>query len=61
MSKLVEAKKEQMIAKGKDISDYMEKHNILVRGQESQEEPQEKGAGDSSIRPQPTSGVLVDN
>lgn len=57
ISKLIETKKEQVIAKGKEIQEYMEKFNIQIRGQESSEETQDKTESSQAA----SSGVLVQN
>ena len=63
---MIETLKAQIVNKGKDISEYMDKHNIQIR----QEQVMQQGGGDvqdanskgqSNDTTQSTSGVLVDS
>lgn len=63
---MIETLKAQIVNKGKEISEYMDKHNIQIR----QEQVMQQGGGDvqdanskgqSNDTTQSTSGVLVDS
>ena len=63
---MIETLKAQIVNKGKEISEYMDKHNIQIR----QEQVMQQGGGDvqdanskgqSNDTIQSTSGVLVDS
>ena len=63
---MIETLKAQIVNKGKEISEYMDKHNIQIR----QEQVMQQGGGDvqdanskgqSDDTTQSTSGVLVDS
>ena len=48
------------MSKGKEIGEYMEKHNIQVRQESSlKEEEQAKASAEAAKAEQATSGVLV--
>jgi len=59
---MAETKREQVVSKGKEIQEYMEKHNIQIRGQESSESQEKSSTSSTSSASRPqTSGVLVQN
>lgn len=60
ISGVIDNLKEKVVSKGKEIAEYMEKHNIQIRheNENSGNEEAAKGSGDSKTD-QPTSGVLM--
>lgn len=55
ISGVIDNLKEKVVSKGKEIAEYMEKHNIQIRAQDEQTEE----AAKSEDSNEPTSGVLV--
>jgi hypothetical protein len=58
---VIESLKEKVVTKGKEIGEYMERHNIQIRQEGNlNDETAAKAAGDQKAA-KPTAGVLVQN
>lgn len=55
---MIESLKEKVVSKGKEIGEYMEKHNIQIRQEGNLNDEAAKAAGDQKAA-KPTAGVLV--
>ena len=60
ISSVIGSLKEKVVSKGKEIGEYMEKHNIQIRQEGSLNDETAKAATDSKAA-QPSTGVLVQN
>ena len=66
---MIQNLKDKVVSKGKEIGEYMEKHNIQIRQESSLNEEQGKAAAAAAAAAgtttekaaQPASGVLVQN
>jgi len=59
MAKLIETLEKQLSDKGQDINDYMEKHNIQVRGAGNQKKELEQSSKEANTSDSKNTGVLV--
>lgn len=60
MAQVVENLKEKVVTKGKEIGEYMEKHNIQIRQESSQQsDDSTKEGNESKSAAKSASGVLV--
>nr|XP_027228976.1 prefoldin subunit 2-like [Penaeus vannamei] len=58
LTKVIESLNDKLVAKGKEVNEYREKHGIRIRGQD--DTPKEDTSTQSNNAPS-TQGVLVSN